>query len=275
MTLPKFQPRYSHKSFENEILILSSASETDLKLRRTSTTFHGELNKNYLWADDAGSHYIQRIPIKEAAIIPYVEEDLGESGFLSNGGGYRFRTLQEQAVFIAQCYAAGLPVILPLYVSETEMISSFVPGESYEHYLSRGNTQFVPRVIEHTIMTHKKGFVYSDRWGPNTLIDENADRIYEIDFDIELSGPWMREFELAQVIYHSVHFSSRRNQLVASIGHLLSASPLFISYRQDMFVRFLWGHAEGRKHHAYAGVLADIRSEVDELLTRLNLHKFV
>ncbi len=262
---------FTHKEQYDSSLVLHGGSSQQLALRLTNKTFHGELNQNFLWSDVEGNVYIQRIPIKGAAIIPYIEEDLGESNFLGSGGAYSFRSLPEQAAFIDMCLHNNLPVVAPIYVTEEEMISPFIPAESYELYLARGETDAVPLVLRETADAHQKGIIYSDRWGPNTLIGDDG-RVYEIDFDIALSGPWTKEFELAQVVYHTIHFSSKRDTLVAMIGRELPGKILAM-YDSKMFSRFLWGHAEGRKDHAYAGVLADIRIEISTLLTILNLPK--
>lgn len=90
---------------------------------------------------------------------------------------------------------------------------------------------------------HAQDIVYGDRWGPNEIITEDGD-LLRIDLDFQLLGPYAREFELAQTVYHTVYFShvEKRKLVIAILQSLLGSDRLQMLYNQDVLRDLLRGH---------------------------------
>ena len=62
-----------------------------------------------------------------------------------------------------------------------------------------------------------RGLVYGDRWLKNVVVDRRGG-VHHVDFDIEISGPFAREYEVAQHFYSLVRDVQNKGMLLAALS---------------------------------------------------------
>lgn len=181
-------------------------------------------------------------PTHEALAIEY--EGLG---FTALGGGYRFRTLTEQVEFVQRCQALGLGVgRLERWDGLT--IARYEPGIRLSHYnrMAEADAGVTLHFLDTVVLAHREGVVLGDRWTPNALVTPVGDVVH-VDFDINLSGPVAREFELSQAIYYG---SQSANPAVGkAVASWLQDMSRFGGYNWDVVEYFLKAHQKYGEAH--------------------------
>lgn len=235
------------KVSSEEISLISSVFVRLSDLRYTGTMCHGELNNNYVLADSNDVFYVLRKPKKNRlSAIKQIHDEFNYTGFLSLGGNYRFRTINDQVRFMYSLNRVCIPSILPVCYESSWILLPFIKGSSYCNYLRQKNVEenlvVTTQVLTNLIQTHKKNIIYGDRWAGNTIVGLNGNTL-EIDFDLEIYGDNAKEFELSEVIFNILLFSSHRKEMVNLIANYFLSQPyLHSEYRFPLIIRFLRGY---------------------------------
>lgn len=176
-----------------------------------------------------------------------VRNEYAAVGASALGIDFRLRTLEEQRDFMDLCTSLGLQALECEQLVEGELVTKFVKGRSLSNYVadsSQIKSDTMNDVLAHLAKAHSMGIVFGDRWAMNTIITPEEDHV-EIDFDIELKGEHstMVNFELAQTLYHLLHFAnSGREKIVDMIGDIYKDTPHILSgYNQTQMKDFIEG----------------------------------
>lgn len=153
-----------------------------------------------------GQFVFVRKPREQNEIEPTLsglDYEYTQTGFFQNGGGYRLRTLEEQAIFADKCKGEGIMVAGVEFVEGLPIVQ-VIAGQTLSSYLKQDDPdlQIVDSFLTTILESHEKGVVLGDRWSKNTIIKPDGG-IVHIDFDIELNGLNIPEFEMAQAIYYA------------------------------------------------------------------------
>ncbi|MDP2649482.1 MAG: hypothetical protein Q8P10_01420 [bacterium] len=221
----------------------------------TGQRLMGGLNNNYILADPEGRFYVWRVPKRRIKIFGEIEEELRQTGFLDSGGIYGFRKPMEQVQFMEETSRLGLKNHAPLYTDGHGILLPYIEGILLDQYLSRGNMNATFQVLENLSLAHSMGVVYGDRWVKNTIVTERED-VVEIDFDMKLGGKYAKEFEMAQILYHLLHFSSDRRNVLNFLKGYLKSKKLSESYDVSALCLFLFGYMkyfEGKEYEEKIG----------------------
>lgn len=228
-------------------------NETILEL--TGDVVSGGLNQSWIYTpagETGGERYVLRVPRpanERQRTLTSLQREYDGIGATRNGIGFRIRTTADQVDFINNLQEANRKSVDYLDTQGDTMLLPFVEGIPLHNYLQNetNSTNIVNHVLVHLVDSHRNGIIFGDRWGPNTIVKPNGDFV-ELDYDIELLGK--REdttaFELAQFLYHAVHFSGeRRAMTITGIQKLIGEDPsLLTSYDQEKLTTFLIGHAK-------------------------------
>jgi hypothetical protein len=163
-----------------------------------------------------------------------------------------------------KCRQLNLPSIMPTYADSSGMLLPFVRGVSYDRYLRSGGISATKNVLERLILAHSMNVVYGDRWAKNTIIKPD-ESVVEIDFDIELTGEFAREFEFSQLLYHILLFSSRRSEILAFLADYLRDNEIVLARQYD-FSRLAKFLANYTNHFQDRPDEGGIEREVAELI---------
>jgi hypothetical protein len=153
-----------------------------------------------------------------------ITNDFTNSGAIDSGLVFRIRTVHEQAIFQNRLVEEGIIPEEYRYIvySDHSMVLPFIEGELLNEYLLRTqNEQDLQLVINNTFRglkeAHSKQIVLGDRLVPNTIVLPDL-RVVEFDFDVEIIGDVKiaAAFEIAQAVYHIIHFSSLYNRRIVS-----------------------------------------------------------
>ena len=232
-----------------------SGSPREFFLERTGDVFTGGLNQNWVYGcvnEKGTDKYVLRVPrsIKERTVTQKsLQQELDGIGATEHGVAFVLRDIPQQARFIDGIRAQGLNTIDYFDVQENAMLFPFFEGVPLHKYIASGHASktfsVVDGVLNHLTMAHRAGIVFGDRWVTNTLILPNED-FAEVDFDIELIGEHQRiaTFELAQTLYHLIHFSgSQHTDAMNMLEIYYRGNPKQLSgYDRNLLSAFLLGH---------------------------------
>ena len=261
---------YTSDKTEKQFLIWTPDLKEVKTLCPTGEVLQGTLNYNFVFADQNGNLYIWRTPKEHPEILPQIHQDLLGTGFLTNGGKYRFRTIKEQINFMQKAHRLNLRNTVAIYADEGGILLPFVPGTPYDKYLRRGGIAATKNVLDNIICAHKQNIVYGDRWAKNTIV-QPSESIVEIDFDIELTGGIAQEFELAQLLYHILFFSNRRKEMLEFIESYLQINQIAIAqYQLSRVKEFLSNYANYFQDKPSEGISGGIKQEITELIRILS-----
>ena len=253
---------HSSHMTEKQLKIWDAKAKEVKTLYAVGDSFQGNLNDLSVVCDQYGNLYVWRTPKPYPEILPKIAQDLRGTGFLTSGGSYRFRTVREQVNFMEKASRLNLPSIVATYADGSGMLLTFVQGIPYNSYLHLGGISATKDVLDGLIMAHTQNVVYGDRWAKNTMIKPNGN-IVEIDFDIELTGKNAREFELAQMLYHILLFSSRRSEILEFLADYLKNKLFLSEYNLSTVVKFLSNYTNYFQDQPNEG---GIKQEVAELI---------
>lgn len=175
-----------------------------------------------------------------------IEEEYRNVGALNQGVGFRLRTPQEQMDFMNSSTSFGLKTLECRMLVGNEMVTEFVEGTPLDQYVQQDpDPAVVNNVLTHLTQAHSVDVVFGDRWGPNTLVKPDGDHV-ELDFDVELLGgsTKIKTFELAQMLYHMVHFARHnRTDIVNVLANTYTKQPqLLAAYDQTQMNHFINGY---------------------------------
>ena len=167
----------------------------------------GGFNSNYFILDTNNTISLRRVPVSNIDLLENIIFEFRYIGFTGDGGRIGRRSLEEQVDFSVKAQKAGLKV-LPARINDDNMIMPFINDlRTMDVFLQDKETDELSKVIaifkviEDMKRAHNLGFVYGDRWSGNIAILHSGDPLH-LDFDIELSGPFAREVDMAQLLYH-------------------------------------------------------------------------
>lgn len=218
----------------------------------------GGLNVNAIVTDDAGRTYLKRYPKEATATLKSIAHEYHAIGFTNSGGLVRSRTPEEQGRFLQQAAQKGLKVLPPAYMdSKGITYYRFLEGaETLDQFLSHATDREFHEIL-YTLfadlrMAHSNNILYGDRWPKNILIVPNkttkrrdghtSHSLVHIDFDLEISGPTSREFELAQVVYYVVCAGHQRS--LSILPQLLVIDTSIPGFDFHAFADYLEKHAK-------------------------------
>ena len=236
----------------------------EISLQSTGRILKGELNSNYVLTDSEGKLYVWRVPKENPTVLSAIGDELTHTGFLTNGGFYRFRSIPEQVNFMNSTSQSELKTLPVLFTDGHGILTSFVQGDPFDIYLRQGNLDATAKVLDNMHGAHRMGIVFGDRWVKNTIVTPDED-IVEVDFDIALEGNYTREFEIAQTLYHMVHFSLNRPDMLKYLRDYFSQTKMIGTYNSSTIHLFLKKYSEYFKDREYEDIGGDIRKEISEL----------
>lgn len=251
-------------SNQSETSALNEIQGAEISLQSTGDILKGELNNNYILRDSEGKLYVWRIPKENPTVLSEIQDELTQTGFLTSGGSYRFRSIPEQIDFMNSTSQARLKTPPVLFTDGHGILIPFIQGIPFDVYLRQANLVATARVLDNMYSAHRMGIVFGDRWVKNTIVTPDED-IVEVDFDIALEGSYVKEFEIAQTLYHMIHFSLNRLAMIAYLHHYFSQTKIMADYNSSAVYLFLKKYSEYFKDREYEGIGGDIRKEISEL----------
>ncbi len=263
---------YSRDRRELQLVIRDPDSKEVKTLYPTGDVLQGHLNYIFVFSDRKGNFYTWRIQKEHPEILPKIHQDLIGTGFLTNGGSYKYRRIEEQVNFMKKACQLNLRVIPVIYTDNFGILSPFIQGITYHKYLLLGGITATKNVLDNIRVSHKHNIVYGDRWAKNTIVQQD-ESIIEIDFDIELRGEIAKEFEMAQLLYHILLFSSRRREMLKFLDNYLRDNQLDLA-QYDIFVvkKILSNYANYFADQPSEGMSGGIRQEIAELIKMLSFY---
>lgn len=251
---------------------ISDVEPVSLNLNRVDgVSFDGALNRNELMVDDTGRRYIRRTPLEyDEGTLGKIDRELTATF----GGDYRYRTPAEQASFMRMAASYGINAVTPAYINRDHMLVPFVEGEQLADYLQRGKMQATEYALFNLALAKAHNLPMGDRWTRNTIVVGEKQAV-EIDFDIELLGEYGCEYDLAQTLYHVVHFSKNRESMLEYLAGIVSTQPDML-YQYDIVrvIGFLDNFATFFGDQEYEGIPGGIEREVEELVEVLQTINF-
>jgi hypothetical protein len=217
----------------------------------------GLLNEHiFVVHDDSNRRVLMRSPKKNLDLLQSIKFEYGYMGFIGAGGEFRLRSSEEQFLFSRKAAESGLCVLPPLgqqndriyypFVSDAKTLDLFLEGEKGKAI------PVVNQLVEDLYRAHAKGFVYGDRWSHNILIHPRFGLIH-IDFDLEINGPYAKEFEIAQVAYYTL--SAGRKEVLLPLAQLLGSHTGWFNFGMvDLFMR---RHATYFNDTPYGGIQSE------------------
>lgn len=203
----------------------------------------GNLNHYRFFHDKNGKVFLCRKPIKNRILWEEIRKEYEGIGFFQLGGKIRRRSPLEQGLFCNTCVEYGFPVLTPVKFSATEGWYPFIRGITYDQWLNSGgiSNKIIDLYVDSIVKAHQKSIVYGDRWGPNTMVVGDT-TIIHFDFDISLEGIPAKEFELAQSLYYTLCFSSRKVSVGRQLTRRLSLIKRNEQYNWEMLSKLIEGH---------------------------------
>jgi hypothetical protein len=180
-----------------------------------------------------------------------IQQEYAGIGATQQGIGFRLRTIEEQAKFIDTLSDQSLKTVVHLDVNKDTMLLPFLSGVPLHIFAESTDTEdkftVIGNILHHLSRIHQKGITYGDRWCTNTLVLTNGDFV-ELDYDIELIGDLrtIQSFEMAQTIYHLIHFSGRNRVFMTNRlqRFFQENADMLGQYDVEKLTVFLLGHAE-------------------------------
>ena len=281
VVVPALKPSYLGGSatygnrVEKQLVIRDSDSKEIKTLYPTGDILQGYLNYIFVFSDRKGNLYTWRTQKEHPEILPTIHKDLIGTGFLTNGGSYKYRTLEEQVNFMNQARQLNLRAVAAVYADKFGILSPFIQGITFHKYLLLGGITATGNVLDNIILSHKHNILYGDRWAKNTIIQQD-ESIVEIDFDIELSGKIAQEFEMAQLLYHIILFSSRREEMLKLLKTYFEKNKFdLVQYNLPKLENFLTNYANYFADKPCEGISGGIKQEIKELIKILSFYSFV
>lgn len=170
------------------------------------------------------------------------------AGFLGMGGNIRIRTILEEANFMLQALALGLPVPQIIYADSDWMIIEYIEGQTVYQLSEVGEYRIALKMLQELHTAHQKGVIYGDRWGGNEIVDSNG-KIYMIDLDLEWTyegsqNNVLENLEIAWFLFNSLRMSNQRDAML----NLLKTDgvPMLKAwgYNMEIVRQFATGFAE-------------------------------
>jgi len=229
--------------------------------------FEGALNVNILRPGPTihglPRRILHRFPKENIGILKSIAHEYHKIGFTQVGGRFRRRSQSDQVCFTKRCAEIGLNVLPPLADDGGHVENLFLENaETMDIFLSHASDEetaiFTHNMYMDLYKAHKAGVVYGDRWSENILITPQKNLI-NIDFDIEISGPYAKEFEAAQVAYYIL--AGAKSKVVPQLAKLLSVPYANLDVRY--IETFLRGHA---KHFDSNKKYGNLNKEVNALV---------
>jgi len=253
--------------FHNKIpqTIHFSLKHTVLHLQSTEICLEGEINSNYLLIDQKGKRYIWRVPKDNEHIHTIIQEDLEQTKFLQTGGTYRYRNIGEQVQFMNHALAANLNVPNPIYHNTQGLLLPYIEAVPFDKVLQKGNSDSIIPALQHLHQAHIQSIVFGDRWVKNTLVTQE-NKIFEVDFDLEITGPHAAEFEIAQTLYHILLFTKDKQKIERILLKHFAQSDLQSAYDMKYVRLFLKGFADHFGTGIYEGIQGGTKEESYRLL---------
>lgn len=174
-----------------------------------------------------------------------VHDELYYTGFLQSGGSYRWRDTAQQLKHIHSLAMAQVSVLYPLWGDGEGMLYQYIEGQTLKKYLENGGIKAIGKVLDNMFQAHREGLCFGDSWTPNTLVT-NGGRVFEFDFDLEILGPNTREFDLAKLLYHTLHFSRNRERMLKYLDQYFESVTKLPPYELDKVILFINNYAQ---HH--------------------------
>lgn len=201
----------------------------------------GELNINRFLQTPNNAIVLERFPRRNKPIMESIAHEYNEIGFTGQGGRFRRRTIEEQSHFTRLAASLGLHVL-----QSTNEGMNYYPfiknAQTLDNYLPLASPKNTAKVVYESFddlrRAHDHDIIYGDRWPKNILILPNA-QILHIDFDIALSGPCAKEFEVSQLTYYTL--CAGKEKVIPQLAEELHLG----SNRHDFNLvdKFLQGHA--------------------------------
>lgn len=204
----------------------------------------GEFNFNWILEGHNNRKYVLSIPRKNLEIVQSIDREYTGIGFLNFGGRFRFRTIIEIVDFTRQCEESGFVVPKILEFSPNYIVRNFIHGETLAETLRQADDLLgiAVRYLTEILRAHQSNIIFGDRWGPNEIVLPDK-KICFFDFDIKLLDLG-KEFELAQTIYYSILYSSRKNTTTDALSYLLLNNRKGLIYDWDKIISLLNGHCK-------------------------------
>lgn len=200
----------------------------------------GALNNNSI-QEINGYKMVVRSPKGDdsrCTVLKGIESEYCQAGF--GPVGVSFRTPFEQIDFSNYMADMQLPALryenCPKLGLEI-LVSKFIQGVPLDKCLEGLRVVSVKPAILNILKFHEKGVIVGDRWVKNTMIKGLQDfpSAIEIDFDLELDGAFehLVNVELAQTLFHIVHFSNGDFGIVnEGLGVLSDISSVRYSFQE-------------------------------------------
>lgn len=276
VVVPTLRPHYLDKDptygdRAEKLFVIRDPDSKEVKtLVPTGDVLQGYLNYIFVFSDRQGNLYTWRTQKEHPEILPQIHKDLIGTGFLTNGGSYKYRTIEEQVNFMEKARQFNLRAITAIYTDKFGILSPFIPGITYHKYLLLGGITATKNVLDNIIRSHENNIVYGDRWAKNTIVQED-ESIVEIDFDIELTGEIAQEFEMSQLLYHILLFSSRRKEMLRFLDNYLRENQTHLSqYHIPVVEKILLNYANYFADKPFEGISGGIKQEIAELIKMLS-----
>lgn len=237
-------------------LVERISSELGRSLRIEGSPLGGFLNDNIIVLDGM-EKYLLRIPKKDPPQRQLIDEEYRGIGYGSFGREFRYRTLEEQQVFMARCREAGMDVPNVVHAGAEHLLIEFVNGTQLDNFLKEQDDSAPLRSYPLSVaQAHTRGIVLGDRWGPNTIITPDG-KFVEVDFDIELTAEDGREFEIAQVLYYLLLYAKNKGGVINLEKEFIQGDAFSGIYDRNRVADLLEGHVGFFGNHAEYGGISD------------------
>lgn len=206
--------------------------------------FIGEFNTNVLFQDASERFLLQRNPNENMRIMRSIYYEYREIGFTQTGGRFRRRSITEQEQLTKKASDLGLRVLPPFPADDKHLYYRFLENaQTLDQFLPQASEtdaqNIVLQMFDDLRSAHHQGIVYGDRWSRNMLTVPFKGLIH-IDFDLEISGVYAREFEVAQAAYYAL--SGGREKIIGVLAAILGSPGGWFNHA--LVNRFLCGHAK-------------------------------
>lgn len=215
----------------------------------------GHLNTSMVVKARNQSLYILRQQNQEARtqVVAHIRSEYEGVGFLNNPqNGFKMNSVEEQKALAEKLHSSGIKTPKIHYAAEELQVIQFLPDVINLSDLWLRSDPMAPQATKDVFTTiikmHSMSLVAGDRWGPNELLTPGGD-VYLIDFDIGIWGPNAKEFDLANLIYHTGYFVHEGNPqnlpLLKSLYASLLTNPIINQvYNKDVLLQYIKGYAE-------------------------------
>lgn len=203
----------------------------------------GALNINHIIRPTKGPLLLQRNPRDNPQILRSIAHEYHFIGFTDLGGKFRRRSFEEQVLFTRHAASQGLHILPPNFVRKSAAYFPFLrSAATLDDFLPTASQESMAMVMldlfDDLRTAHKKSIIYGDRWSRNILVLPDSSFLH-VDFDIEISGRYAKEFEVAQVLYYTL--CAGRERSLPLICRMMAKENRWFDI--NVVQRFLEGHA--------------------------------